>query len=68
MPEDVQVHGASAEEIRNAVESIIHESMDEDGLELSEHDLDLLVESQVECWRNRPIEVISLLSWRVTWY
>ena len=61
VPEDVQVHGASSTEIRHAVESIIEESVEDDGLDLSEHDLDLLVENETSHWKGRPIEVSQSL-------
>jgi len=55
--EDVQIHNATGSEIRKAVESIIQESNDEDGLDLSEHDSELLVDNEIQYWSNRPIEV-----------
>jgi len=56
IPEDVQVHNASSTEIREAVIAIIRESMEEDELDVTEHDMEILVENEVNYWNNRPIE------------
>ena len=57
IPEDVQVHSATSDEIRQAVGEIVHEELHEEGIALSAHDLDLLAQSQIRYWKDRPIKV-----------
>jgi len=59
IPEDVQVHGASNDEIRLAIRSIVEETIEDEGLDLSEHDIELLVDHEIRHWKDRPIERAS---------
>jgi len=55
VPEDVQVYRATGDEIRTAVEDIVHEEMEDEGVPLSQHDLDLLARQHMDLWKDRPI-------------
>ena len=61
IPEDVQVHNASSSEIRDAVYSIVQDSIEDDEVDVTQHDLEILVENEISHWSNRPIEVGAIL-------
>ncbi len=60
VPEDVQVSNATPEEIRTAIESIVQEEIETEGIPMSEHDYELLLRINMEYWKDRPIFVSEM--------